>query len=63
MVTTVLGAGARVLAGGDPASADRLRRFNDLKFGMFIHWGPYSLASVEASWPRGDGPGRSGCSA
>jgi alpha-L-fucosidase len=18
---------------------------------MFIHWGPYSLASVEASWP------------
>jgi alpha-L-fucosidase len=21
------------------------------KFGMFIHWGPYSLASVEASWP------------
>ncbi len=21
------------------------------KFGMFIHWGPYSQASVEASWP------------
>lgn len=21
------------------------------KFGMFIHWGPYALASVEASWP------------
>jgi alpha-L-fucosidase len=34
----------------DPA-AERLRRFNDAKFGMFIHWGPYSLASVEASWP------------
>jgi alpha-L-fucosidase len=30
---------------------DRLKRFNDAKFGMFIHWGPYSLASVEASWP------------
>ena len=26
-------------------------RFAEYKFGMFIHWGPYSLASVEASWP------------
>lgn len=34
----------------DPA-AERLKRFNDAKFGMFIHWGPHSLASVEASWP------------
>jgi alpha-L-fucosidase len=25
--------------------------FNDAKFGMFIHWGPVSLASVEISWP------------
>jgi alpha-L-fucosidase len=32
-------------------SAERLNRFNEAKFGMFIHWGPYSLASVEASWP------------
>jgi alpha-L-fucosidase len=38
-------------AADDPAAAVRLKRFNDLKFGMFIHWGPYSLASVEASWP------------
>jgi alpha-L-fucosidase len=37
-------------AAGDP-SAERFSRFNDAKFGMFIHWGPYSLASVEASWP------------
>jgi alpha-L-fucosidase len=28
-----------------------LRWFNDAKFGMFIHWGPVSLASVEISWP------------
>ena len=26
-------------------------RFREYKFGMFIHWGAYSLASVEASWP------------
>ena len=25
--------------------------FRNAKFGMFIHWGRYSLASVEASWP------------
>jgi alpha-L-fucosidase len=30
---------------------DRTAWFRDVKFGMFIHWGPYSLASVEASWP------------
>lgn len=35
----------------DPLAGVRLRRFNEVKFGMFIHWGPYSVASVEASWP------------
>src|SRR5580700_5706516 len=25
--------------------------YRNAKFGMFIHWGPYSVASVEASWP------------
>ncbi len=34
-----------------PGQDQRVQRFNDAKFGMFIHWGPYSLASVEASWP------------
>src|SRR5215472_11140291 len=31
--------------------SDRTAWYRDAKFGMFIHWGPYSLASVEASWP------------
>jgi len=30
---------------------DRIEWYRQAKFGMFIHWGPYSLASVEASWP------------
>src|SRR5437660_349493 len=30
---------------------DRTTWYRAAKFGMFIHWGPYSLASVEASWP------------
>lgn len=38
-------------AGQPDAQAERLKKFNDAKFGMFIHWGPYSAASVEASWP------------
>ncbi len=33
------------------AISGRWQRYNGWKFGMFIHWGPYSLASVEASWP------------
>jgi alpha-L-fucosidase len=34
-----------------PIAEDRTRWYRDAKFGMFIHWGPYSVASVEASWP------------
>jgi len=30
---------------------DRLAWQREAKFGMFIHWGPYSVAGVEASWP------------
>jgi alpha-L-fucosidase len=30
---------------------ERTAWYRGAKFGMFIHWGPYSLASVEASWP------------
>ncbi len=30
---------------------ERTDWYRAAKFGMFIHWGPYSLASVEASWP------------
>ncbi len=30
---------------------DRLDWYRDAKLGMFIHWGPYSVAGVEASWP------------
>lgn len=33
------------------SEAQRTAWFRKAKFGMFIHWGPYSLASVEASWP------------
>src|SRR6202158_4527420 len=41
----------RSLGLGSSLAHDRTRWYRDAKFGMFIHWGPYSLASVEASWP------------
>src|SRR5882762_7277500 len=40
----------RSLGLGSSLANDRARWYRD-KFGMFIHWGPYSLARVEASWP------------
>jgi len=30
---------------------ERIAWHRNAKFGMFIHWGPYSVAGVEASWP------------
>ncbi len=30
---------------------ERLAWYLDAKFGMFIHWGAYSVAGIEASWP------------
>src|SRR6267142_6177799 len=29
---------------------NRLAWQREAKFGMFVHWGPYSVAGVEASW-------------
>jgi len=37
--------------GGRSPEGGRTSWYREAKFGMFIHWGPYSLASVEASWP------------
>lgn len=51
LVLALAAAGVALAAEPDSHAAARLQRFNDYKFGMFIHWGPYSLASMEASWP------------
>ncbi len=37
--------------GAQQTEAERTAWYRAAKFGMFIHWGPYSVASVEASWP------------
>ncbi|HKJ78357.1 MAG TPA: alpha-L-fucosidase, partial [Prolixibacteraceae bacterium] len=30
-----------------------LKEFMDMKFGMFVHWGPVSLKGTEIGWSRG----------
>ncbi len=35
-----------------PPHAERLARWRDWRFGMFIHWGPVSLMGTEISWSR-----------
>jgi len=30
-----------------------LKEFQEMRFGMFIHWGPVSLKGEEISWSRG----------
>jgi alpha-L-fucosidase len=41
-------------AGDDPGAPKiAVERWKDLRFGMFIHWGPVSLAGTEIGWSRG----------
>jgi alpha-L-fucosidase len=39
------------IGSGETFGFDRTTWYRNAKFGMFIHFGPYSQASVEASWP------------
>ena len=34
-----------------PENLEARAWFQEARFGLFIHWGPYSVAGVEASWP------------
>jgi len=33
------------------ASAEAVEKFNDMKFGMMVHWGLYSQLGIPESWP------------
>ncbi len=37
---------------GEPAS-EAIESWQDMRFGMFIHWGPISLKGTEIGWSRG----------
>ncbi len=32
---------------------EKLQEFRDMKFGMFVHWGPVTLRGTEIGWSRG----------
>ena len=32
--------------------AEAIKRWQDMRFGMFIHWGPVSLTGEEIGWSR-----------
>jgi len=36
-----------------PANQESLRRWQEMRFGLFIHWGPVSLKGTEIGWSRG----------
>ncbi|MHC4406089.1 MAG: alpha-L-fucosidase, partial [Planctomycetota bacterium] len=36
-----------------PVDHELVRRWQDMRFGMFIHWGPVSLKGTEIGWSRG----------
>ncbi len=36
-----------------PTHEKALEKFKDMRFGMFIHWGPVSLRGTEIGWSRG----------
>jgi alpha-L-fucosidase len=40
-------------SGWPPADPAAVERWRDMRFGMFIHWGPVSLTGNEIGWSRG----------
>ena len=39
----------------DDLSEGAINKWQDMRFGMFIHWGPVSLKGTEIGWSRGNG--------
>ena len=58
-LTGLLVASLSAAACADEAGATDsiIRRWQDMRFGMFIHWGPVSLKGTEIGWSR-EGPRR-----
>ena len=51
VITTKAAEGGALPQSAAKTEAERTAWYRAAKFGMFIHWGAYSVASVEASWP------------
>jgi alpha-L-fucosidase len=57
LVIVMTSLGATALAADkpawEPAKPEAIKRWQDMRFGMFIHWGPVSLKGTEIGWSRG----------
>ena len=59
LVLMIVSYGQAQYSGGGEANPDlktnkeSLQEFQEMRFGMFIHWGPVSLKGKEISWSRG----------
>ncbi len=59
MLFTLLPATSQSFSGGGEANSDlkthpeSLEQWMDMRFGMFIHWGPVTLRGTEIGWSRG----------
>ncbi len=60
LTAAVLLLSSAVAAAGEPKAGPWLKpdpaavkRWQDMRFGMFIHWGPVSLTHHEIGWSRG----------
>ncbi len=51
----VLGAAVSWAGTGNPrqANSEAIQAWRDMKFGLFVHWGPVSLKGTEIGWSRG----------
>lgn len=53
-MSTVATASSLGAPAGDPgAPREAIERWKDLRFGLFIHWGPVSILGTEIGWSRG----------
>ena len=53
---SLLGLGVAGAAGNPPYAPPKpeaVKKWQDMRFGMFIHWGPVSLTAHEIGWSRG----------
>lgn len=60
LTLSVLGQEKNYVPVKDTVVAEKIKKWQDLKFGLFMHWGPYSQWGTEASWTicPGDWPFR-----
>ncbi len=56
LLCTRMAAAADAAAPVTGASSDAIKQWRDMRFGMFIHWGPVSLKGTEIGWSRKPGP-------